>query len=91
MTTTTMTRRAVEDALWKGGVHFDRIGQSKGVGGAETPHFTARRSFFYTCGETAEKLAESIRQAIPSAIILSAEKNWHAWPAESYWMIRFTA
>lgn len=50
-----------------------------------------RRSFFYTHGYDAQKLAASIQKQLASlgleAVVLETYNNWQPWPRESYWRV----
>jgi hypothetical protein len=49
-----------------------------------------RRSFFYTSGCSAEKLAAAVKSKIAGAQISEAREQWNQWPRESYFRVAFT-
>lgn len=58
--------------------------------------FTVRRSFFYTSGGSAEKFAERVLVAFPTAVILDKGEVWKAFRGGStvaqgsHWFVKFT-
>ncbi len=78
-----MKRKEVLEKLWAAGIHEDRL----------TAHadgsFTFKRSYYYMMGNSAEKIAEKIKTAIPEVKILEAYDAWKAWPKTSYFVVKF--
>lgn len=81
--TNTLTLKTVRAAL--AGV-FDSVGFSKKNG-----CFVAKRGYFYHHGLNEEKMATALKTALPSAVVLEASDQWHAWPKDSWIEVRFTA
>ena len=53
--------------------------------------FTAKRGFFYTHGNTAEKFAAGLAKQIPGFELVEAYEHWASWPKDSYWVVEFKA
>ena len=48
-----------------------------------------RRSYFYTLGWSASKLAEKVKAVLPAGWKVTDERNeWRAWPKTSYFMVK---
>lgn len=52
--------------------------------------WVCRRSFFYTNGNSAEKLADKVKGLLAGVKILSAREVWKTWPEDSYWQVEVT-
>jgi len=58
--------------------------------------FTARKSFFYTHGYTADKFVDRVLKAFPDAIILDSGEVWKPFRGgasiakQSHWFVKFT-
>ena len=63
----------------------DSVGFSK-----KDSAFVVKRTYFYRHGMTAEKLADHVKTLLPAASVVSARDYWKAWPATSYFEVRFT-
>jgi hypothetical protein len=79
----TMSSRTVDELLASKGIYLDSVRKMADGG------FTGRKSFFYRQGNSAEKIAERIKAAIPGVEILEAYDEWKAWPKTSYFVVRF--
>jgi hypothetical protein len=76
MTSNKEIREALEE-------NFERVSVRKGV-------WKVKRTFFYTHGGTAEKLAEKVLAILPHAKIQTKDEFWNNWPKDSYWQVTFT-
>lgn len=81
MKTKPLTAQQVEDQLAEKSLHYrvSRKGRT----------YSVKRTFFYTHGCTADKIAAAIRRALPEARIVEAREHWNSWPKDSYWLVRF--
>jgi len=58
--------------------------------------FTIRRGFFYTNGYTAEKFAQRVKEAFPTAVILESGEIWKPFrggasvASQSHWFVKFS-
>jgi hypothetical protein len=56
-------------------------------------HFAYKQTFFYKHGQTAESVAENIKNKLAAAgiriKIIDKDEHWAAWPADSFWEITF--
>ena len=57
---------------------------------AKTGEYTAKRSFFYKFGNTAEKFAIRVHEIYGDATITQSLESWNAWPKTSYFVAKFT-
>jgi hypothetical protein len=70
-------------------VKLDMVSLKHGV-------FTARRTFFYTHGKTAQILVNAITDAFPTAEILESGEIWKPFRGgapvakQSHWFVKFT-
>lgn len=76
-------RALVKNMLEYGGVPLDRFTASP------DGTYTAKYSYYYTHGNSAEKLAKSIQQVIPQAKIVDVYDDFKAWPGTSYFTVKF--
>ena len=55
--------------------------------------FTARHTYFYRHGQTADKFADEVAAAIADANFrftqIDLEDHWAQWPKDSYFQVRF--
>ena len=77
-----MKKAKVVEELEKAGFSTDHITAHK------DGSFTWKRSFFYTHGNSARKLAMRMKEALPITIV-EAYDDWKEWPKTSYFVVRF--
>lgn len=77
-----MTRAKVLGLLYSAGIYEDNLRLRNGV-------FTFKRAYFYRHGNSAEKVAERLKKAIPDIEIVETEDQWNSWPKTSYFVVRF--
>jgi len=80
------TKKEIEALIQKANLHTDSIGKSRKEPGA----WILKKTFFYTHGCSAHKMADALKAADPRVEIISAEDVWKSWPTESYFEVRFT-
>jgi hypothetical protein len=68
--------------LTTAGIFPDRFTVKDGV-------FTFKRAYFYRHGNSPEKIADRIKQAIPEVQIVDTIDDWKAWPKTSYFVVKF--
>ena len=51
--------------------------------------YIVKRGYFYRHGMTAERLAAAIKKLVPNAIITRSDDNYHPWPKDSWFEVRF--
>ena len=79
------TKKEIEALVQKANLHPDSIGRSR----KEPGKWILKRSFFYTHGNSAHKMAEALKAADARVTIISASDVWKSWPTESYFEVRF--
>ena len=80
------TKKEIEALVEKAGLHPESIGKSTKQPGT----WILKRSFFYTHGYSAEKMADRLKATDARVTIISASDIWKSWPTESYFEVRFT-
>ena len=80
------TKKEIQALVEKAGLHPDSIGKSRKQPGT----WILKRSFFYTHGNSAYKIADALKAADARVTIISASDVWKNWPTESYFEVRFT-
>ena len=79
------TKKEIEALVQKANLHPDSISRSR----KEPGTWILKRSFFYTHGNSAHKMADVLKAADPRVTIVSAGDVWKSWPTESYFEVRF--
>jgi IS30 family transposase len=55
--------------------------------------YAYRKGFFYAHGQTAEAVANEVKESLAKAgiqaTILSKQEHWNPWPRDSYWEVIF--
>lgn len=45
--------------------------------------------YFYRCGRTLEKLAATVKERVPDAIIVEQSDHWNPWPKRTWMQVTF--
>jgi hypothetical protein len=78
-----MNRKKLEKNLIENGIYPDRlIAHKDGT-------YTLKTSFFYRGNDSAEKLANKVRESTPGVNIMKFYDDWQEWPKTSYYVIKF--
>ena len=86
-----LTKKIVEEQLFKVDCHPDQITVSKGV-------ITVREGFFYTSGRSTKTLVDKVQRAFPTAEIIDKGEVRKAFrggaptasfPRRSHWFVKF--
>ena len=80
------TKKEIEALVEKAGLRSTHIGRSR----KEPGIWILKKTFFYTNGCTAQKIADALKAVDPRIMITSARDIWKSWPTESYFEVRFT-
>lgn len=76
-------KEKIENTLNEKGLYPDKLTYRKGV-------FTYKDSYFYTLGNSPEKLADKIMAALPKITIVDTENQWRRWPKTSWFIVKFS-
>jgi hypothetical protein len=77
-----MTKAQLLKKLQEEGIYPDRLVKHS------DRTFTFKQSYFYQMGNSADKIAEKIKEALPAEII-EAKDEWKPWPKTSYFTVIF--
>ena len=78
------TKKEIEALIQKANLHPDSISKSRKEPGV----WVLKRTFFYTHGYSAHKMADALKATDPRVEIISARDVWG--PSKSYFEVRFT-
>ena len=65
-----MTTKQAKELLNKNDIYFDTLSKNK------NSNFVLRRSFFYSNGNSAERIANNMKEKIPSITIIGYHDYW---------------